>query len=92
MSEVRNVATRLVQPSSTRSLSKEDGSPSPQFNLWLKMITDKSMIIGTGSPESVVEATAGALYMDDSGTTGSILYIKKLADISGDKKQGWVLV
>jgi hypothetical protein len=30
--------------------------------------------------------------MDDAGTAGAILYIKRDTDIAGDKTQGWILV
>jgi hypothetical protein len=30
--------------------------------------------------------------MDDAGTAGSILYIKQLAQITNDPKNGWILV
>jgi hypothetical protein len=49
-------------------------------------------LIGTGSPEGVVEAQQGVEYMDETGTTGSVKWIKQLADISGDKSQGWVAI
>ena len=86
------MAIRTVQPNSSRPLLKEDGSPAAQLNSWFKIMTDRALIIGTGSPESVVEANQGALYMDDAGTAGAILYIKRDADIAGDKTQGWILV
>lgn len=86
------MVTRAVQPSSDRPIIKEDGSPSVQFNSWLKLISDRSLIIGTGSPESIVEANQGSEYMDDAGVAGAIKYIKRDADIGGDKTQGWVLV
>ena len=86
------MVTRTVQPSSDRPMTKEDGSPSVQLNAWFKVITDSSLIIGTGSPEGVVEAEQGASYMDDAGTAGAISYIKRDADILGDKSNGWVLV
>jgi hypothetical protein len=70
---------------------KEDGSPSAQLNTWLKVITDRALIVGTGSPEGIVEAGQGASYMDDAGVAGAITYIKRDADIGGDKTQGWVL-
>ena len=86
------MVTRVIQPNSDRSMSKDGGSPSPQMNSWFKSVTDKALIIGTGSPEGAVEATQGALYMDDSGVTGAILYIKRDADILGDKTRGWIAV
>lgn len=86
------MVTRVIQPSSGRSMSKGDGSPSTQMNSWLKSITDKALIIGTGSPELIVEANQGALYMDETGASGAIMYIKRDADIGGDKTLGWVLI
>ena len=53
----------------------------------------QSLIIDTGSPEGVIEAEQGARYMDDTGTTGNILYIKRDADDgAGDKSKGWILI
>ncbi len=86
------MVTRVVQPSSSRSISKDDGSPSFQLNSWFKIITDRALIVGTGTPEAIVEASQGAVYMDDAGTTGNILYIKRDDDVLGDKTKGWVLV
>ncbi len=86
------MAIRTVQPNSDRPLLKEDGSPATQLNSWFKIMSDRALIVGTASPETVVEANQGAIYMDDTGTAGSILYIKRNTDIGGDKKQGWILV
>ncbi len=52
----------------------------------------QSVIIGTGSPEGVLEAPQWSEYIDDSGTTGSLKWVKKLEDISGDRTQGWILI
>lgn len=68
------------------------GRPTQILQLLSEEIARLPIIIGTGSPEGVVEARRGRQYMDDAGTTGTILYIKKLSDIGGDKKQGWILV
>ena len=84
---------RLAQPSSSRPLTNEDGSPSTQLNTWLRVITGQSMIIGIGSPEGVVEAIQTAVYMDEAGITEAVLYIKRDADDGlGDKTKGWILV
>ena len=50
------------------------------------------MIVGTGSPEGVIDAPQTANYMDDAGTAGNIKYIKRDADIAGDSTKGWILV
>jgi len=49
-------------------------------------------IVGSGSPEGVVEARQYSLYIDSTGTTGSIEYRKMLPDIGGNTKQGWIAV
>ena len=86
------MVTRVVQPSSGRPLLKEDGSPSVQLNSWFKAITQGAVIVGTGSPEDVIQATQGAVYLDETGIVGAILYIKRDADVAGDETKGWILV
>jgi len=51
-----------------------------------------TIIVGTGSPEGVVEARISRLYMDTAGVAGAILYIKQVNDIAGNRKNGWILV
>ena len=70
----------------------DNGRPTDRLLDWMTQITELDIMIGTGSPEGVVIARVGREYMDDSGATGSIKYIKKLADISGDRSQGWILI
>jgi hypothetical protein len=70
----------------------QTGMASTVFNLWVRQVTERGLLIGTGSPEGVVEAQQGVEYMDETGTTGSVKWIKQLADISGDKSQGWVAI
>ena len=48
-------------------------------------------ITGTGSPEAVIEAEAGATYYDLSASTGAIIYIKTAQSISGNRTKGWTL-
>jgi len=45
-------------------------------------------LIGVGSPEGVIEAPVTQKYMNTSGTSGNILYIKK----TGNGNTGWILV
>lgn len=42
--------------------------------------------VGNGSPESVVAARIGSLYLRQDGGAGSSLYVKE----SGTGKTGWV--
>jgi hypothetical protein len=55
-------------------------------------MTDRSLIVGSGSPETVVEAPQLGTYMDEDAAPGSVFYIKQKADIGGDKTKGWVLI
>jgi len=44
-------------------------------------------IQGTGSPEGVIVADIGQRYMNTTGASGSVLYIKQ----TGSGNTGWVL-
>jgi hypothetical protein len=83
---------RITEISFDRPVVEDDGSLTLQSRTFFKAIVNQSLIIGTGSPEGVVEAEQGASYMDDTGTAGSIKYIKRDDNIGADKSQGWILV
>lgn len=76
----------------TSKIVNKDGRPLRQLQDFLLDVANTSLIIGTGSPEGIIEATQGREYMDDAGTAGAIKYIKKDADVSGDRSLGWILV
>jgi hypothetical protein len=87
------VETRITIPSANRPYTDEQGILTSQSRTFLRAVWVQSLIIGTGSPEGVVEAEIGASYMDDTGTTSNIKYIKRDADDgAGDKSIGWILV
>lgn len=71
---------------------KDDKTTSAQAAEYLEAMTrqiNKNTVqSGTGSPEGVLTAEPKALYMDDAGSAGNILYVKK----SGAGDTGWVLV
>ena len=79
-----------LNPSSAQVDS--DGRMTDRFRLWSQSLTNQSMIVGTGSPDGVIGALQTAIYMDDAGTAGSILYIKRDSDVLGDTTKGWILV
>lgn len=85
------MATRVTGLPVTRPITS-DGILTQEARSYFRVITERALIIGTGSPEGAVEAEKGATYMDDSASMGSILYIKKQDEISGDRASGWVLV
>lgn len=82
----------ILSPQAAQPITQSNGTMSEPFRAWTQAITRLDLIVGTGSPEGVIEAPITTLYMNDAGTAGSILYIKKLSDIAGDPKDGWILV
>lgn len=83
---------RPVTPNRSRPITEADSTPAQHVHDWMISVTTAKPLIGTGSPEDVVEADQAEFYMDSNGTTGSILYIKKFDEIGGDRKKGWILV
>lgn len=63
----------------------ENRKPTSFFEAFL---FDREILIGTGSPEGVVNAEPTRLYMDDAGSPGSVLYIKQ----TGTGNTGWIAV
>lgn len=70
---------------------KDDGTPTERTAAYIEEMTRQvnasTMLSGTGSPEGVITANPKTLYMDESGTAGSILYVKK----TGTGNTGWIL-
>lgn len=44
-----------------------------------------SVVLGTGSPEGAITAEPGKIYIDTTGTTGSVIYAKQ----TGIGDTGW---
>ena len=82
---------RITHLTTVRPIVDAQASATQEMRSWAQSITDLSIVIGTGSPEGVIESVAGALYMNDIGTAGNILYVKRSADVAGDRTKGWVL-
>ena len=74
------------------SLPVTDKTASDPFRFWMAGVDLGTPITGVGSPEGVVQARQFQLYINTTGTTGTLLYIKMQPDIGGDRKQGWVAV
>jgi hypothetical protein len=82
----------IIAPDPSRAIVKENGTMQDVYRIFTSMVALLDILNGTGSPEGVVEATQRRFYMDDAGTAGAIVYIKRDADIGGDKTQGWILI
>lgn len=70
----------------------DSGKMAQAFRTWTLDASLSIPIVGTGSPEGVVEARQYQLYINSAGSAGAIEYRKMLPEIGGDRKQGWLLV
>jgi hypothetical protein len=78
-----NAADPIVYP---------DGTMQPVFQKQMNRYETAFPIVGAGDPNGVVEGTYLQLYVNITGTTGSIDWRKMLPDVGGDKTLGWVAV
>ncbi len=69
-----------------------DGTMAQPFRQFTQEASLSIPITGTGSPEGVVEAVQFSLYLDTSGSAGSIAYRKMQPDVAGDRTKGWIAV
>jgi hypothetical protein len=73
-------------------ISDTKGLMAEVFFNWMLNVTNLSTIVGEGSPENVIEARQSRFYLQTDGAARSILWVKKLNDISGNRTRGWELV
>ena len=69
-----------------------NGTMSQPFRQFTQDASLSIPIIGTGSPEGVLEARQYSLYIDANGASGAIEYRKMQPSIAGDKTKGWLAV
>lgn len=69
-----------------------DGTASQPFSEWARMVSNNLPIIGTGSPEGVVEAPQYSLFIDEAVPLTPVTYRKMLPLLSGDRRNGWAIV
>ena len=79
-------------PSANNQIIDASGKMTQAFRAWTQSVTRESTIVGSGSPEGAIEASLYREYVDSTGSTGSIKYIKMLSNIGGDTSKGWVLI
>jgi len=84
---VSNPILNVAQP-----IIGNDGTMEQAFRQWTQDASLSIPIVGTGSPEGVVEARQYSLYLDSAGSAVSIQYRKMQPDIGGDRTRGWVAV
>lgn len=71
---------------------EDNGTMSQAFRQFTQEASLSIPIVGTGTPEGVIEAVQYSLYLDGSGSAGAIQYRKMLPSIGGDRTKGWILV
>ena len=71
---------------------QDDGTMAQSFRQFTQDASLSIPIVGSGSPEGVIEAAQYSLYLDSSGGASAIQYRKMQPEIGGDRKQGWILV
>lgn len=81
-----------IPPHPTQPIVGLDGGMLQAFRTWTQLVSLAPPIVGAGTPEGAVEAQQAQLYMDTAGVAGAILYVKRNADVGGDKTLGWILV
>jgi len=82
----------IPPPDRSQPLLDEGLTPTLRAQVFFEAVALLAIIEGTGTPEGVVEARPAREYMDTTGTTGNIKYIKRDADIAGDRTKGWILI
>jgi len=71
---------------------EDNGTMSQAFRQFTQEASLSIPIVGTGTPEGVIEAVQYSLYLNGSGSAGAIQYRKMLPSIGGDRTKGWILV
>ena len=80
---------KVIPPLPVNAIVK-NGIPNLEMTNWMESVSDLVPRVDSGSPEGVLEARQGALYIDQDGSSGSRFYFKLLAEIGGDRTKGWV--
>lgn len=82
----------IIPLNSDTQILESSGEMTQEFHNWISAVSREGLLIGTGTPEGVIEAVVGREYLDDTGTAGAVKFIKQLPDIAGDKTMGWVAI
>lgn len=69
----------------------ENGTMQEPFRQFLVKLGEASAIVGTGSPEGVLDAPQYTLYIDEAVPLVPVSYRKMLPSVAGDTKQGWAV-
>ncbi len=79
------VDIKLIYADSSNNVQLGSANSSGRFQLNAPAGSPQ-MLVGNGSPNTVVSASPGSLYLNVAGGTGTTLYVKE----SGSGNTGWV--
>jgi len=77
-----NVAQPIVE---------DNGTMGQAFTEWTIQVSDNLRLVGTGTPEGVVEAPQYSMFIDETVPLIPVMYLKMLPSIGGDITKGWAL-
>ena len=75
-----------------QAIVDEDGTMAQAFRQFTQDASLSIPIVGSGTPEGVIDAAQYSLYLDSSGGASAIQYRKMQPQIGGDRAKGWILV
>ena len=75
-----------------QAIVDQDGTMAQAFRQFTQDASLSIPIVGSGTPEGVIEAAQYSLYLDSSGGASAIQYRKMQPQIGGDRTKGWILV
>lgn len=79
----------IVNQTAATPIVDNRGVPTVAFFTLLTQLTELELLRGDGSPEGTIQAKQKTLYFDESGVSGTILYIKTTGP---NENTGWVAV
>ncbi len=82
----------IIAPPNNVSIVNENGFMRESFRAFTYEVSRLDKLFGAGSPEGVVEAEQFREYVDTSGGAGAVMYVKRDADVGGDRTKGWILI
>lgn len=76
----------------SQPITNDNGEMEQTFRSWALEVSNNLPLVGTGSPEGVIEAAQYSLYIDKTTPLNPVQYRKMLSDIGGNRTKGWAVV
>jgi|TARA_R110002095_G_scaffold136730_2_gene118378 hypothetical protein len=76
----------------SQPITNNNGEMEQTFRSWALEVSNNLPLVGTGSPEGVIEAAQYSLYIDKTTPLSPVQYRKMLSDIGGNRTKGWAVV